>query len=378
MSAGIAVELFGCAGGMAEGFRRAGVRFDLVVDASQDACASYHANLGHRPVQMDVRDLLRLAEGGWRPPPIWLLVADPPCTPWSRAGTRMGLDDERDMLTATVRLIELWRPASYLIANVPGLVDGPHWPVVQELLGRRFGAAGYCAADFVRLDAADYGVPQHRVRPFWFGHLDGPCLRWPDPTHGAPGQPTLPGVAALRPWVTCRDALAHLAAEEIGRPVGLRRRACRAGRRESVMRLEDPNRPPADPDAQHRAVTAARDQALLDWPWSRPSTVITTRSAIPPPGHHPESGSILSLPAAVVLSERAATLLQGFPDDWVLDGRTKAARWAQIGQAMPPPLAEAVARQVVARATRGLTGWDTRTQASARRSTASRTKGGVP
>ena len=55
----------------------------------------------------------------------------------------------------------------------------------------------------------------------------------------------------------------------------------------------------------------------------------------------------MSLPDAVLLSERAAAILQGFPESWVFCGNTKTARWAQIGQAMPPALAEAVARAIV-------------------------------
>jgi len=50
---------------------------------------------------------------------------------------------------------------------------------------------------------------------------------------------------------------------------------------------------------------------------------------------------------AVILSERAAGTLQGFAETWVFAGKTKKARWAQIGMAMPPPLAEAVARAVL-------------------------------
>lgn len=54
----------------------------------------------------------------------------------------------------------------------------------------------------------------------------------------------------------------------------------------------------------------------------------------------------MSLPDAIILSELAATILQGFPESWIFIGATKKARWSQIGQAMPPPLATAVARSV--------------------------------
>ena len=63
----------------------------------------------------------------------------------------------------------------------------------------------------------------------------------------------------------------------------------------------------------------------------------------------------MSLPDAIILSELAATILQGFPPDWIFAGRTKKTRWGQIGQAMPPPLANAVATSVAEqlRATEG-------------------------
>ncbi len=67
-----------------------------------------------------------------------------------------------------------------------------------------------------------------------------------------------------------------------------------------------------------------------------------------PNGRRPLVGDLMPLPDAVVLTERAAAILQGFPDDWLFQGKTKKSRWSQIGQAMPPPLAEAVARQIAA------------------------------
>jgi site-specific DNA-cytosine methylase len=334
----------------------------------------------------------------------------------------------------TAELIRLLRPRAYLIGNVPGLDDSTQWHVVQSVIGG-LGRLGYCVADYIQLDAADYGVPQHRVRPFWFGHRGGPCISWPAPTHSAPtgGQMAMVG-CELAPWVTCRQALGHLSAEEMGRPIRLRLRGdgghppsrldepakvvlagvprldkggavlnlntrhppgdpdapshtigakqrCQSGH---VMRVPqgmrvghadkpaatvttqidrvgagaghvvewperepDPNRPPADGDRPHRTVTTGGrgHQAILAWPWDRPATGVSCEQRIPEPGHH--GGSNLSQPNAVVLSERAAAILQGFPEDWHFAGATKAARWSQIGQAMPPPLAEAVARSVL-------------------------------
>ena len=326
------VELFSCAGGMAQGFRRAGLPLDLAIDSDPVHCDSYEFNIGHRPICVDARDLLRFV-GALRPMlRTELVVADPPCTPWSRAGKRLGQGDERDMLGVTIELLAILQPAMWLVANVPGLDDEANWEtVVQPVIGGFAQGSGYCV-DFARLDAADYGVPQHRVRPFWFGHRKGsPCIRWPEPSHCDPALLAtlpLPGVPALSPWVTCREALGHLPPKEMGRPVGRRRN---------------------------------------EWPWERPATTVTADPRLPPAGHHDRwpwsapattvyaetsqlaahgKGSPGSRPGAIALSLRAAKILQGFPEEWVVAGRSKAAQWRQVGQAMPPPLAAAVARSV--------------------------------
>lgn len=425
---GCNIEIFSCSGGMAEGFRRAGITFDWVFDKDPNAVASYTKNLGHAPVMMDARDLLRMVRGGWSPGPVNLLVADPPCTPWSRAGKRLGTDDERDMLEPTAELITLLRPAYYLIGNVPGLQDSTSWGTVQRVIGGLV-RHGYCVADYAQLDAADYGVPQHRIRPFWFGHLSGRCIQWPVPTHADPRwlAMSLP-LCPVKPWVTCREALERLDLAELGRHVRLKRRdpkhppcapdapatTVRSGgngnaaphvvlenRRHppaspaapaptvgakdrgqsTVLLLDNPNQPAFDPDAPARTILAAwrghgarlsqanrigsPDQPgatvtaqvsrvgtgeahVLTWPWDRPSTTIQRDERIAPPGHHDEKwdGRLMSSPNAIVLSERAASIIQGFPDGWLFAGETKKTRWSQIGQAMPPPLAEAVARSV--------------------------------
>ncbi len=118
----------------------------------------------------------------------------------------------------------------------------------------------------------------------------------------------------------------------------------------------------------------------LEWPWDRPSTTIQGDERMGTPGHHdPKVGnSQHNGPNAVILSERAAAILQGFPDGectghegpeepgiiadgvrpgekcgfcgetrrWHFAGATKSARWSMIGQAMPPAFGEAVGRAI--------------------------------
>lgn len=377
-----AIELFGCAGGMAEGFRRAGIQFAASFDADPVACESYEYNLGHHPIQIDVRHLHTIAQlFGAQPGEIDLVVADPPCTPWSRAGKRKGTADKRDMLDVTVDLLHAWQPRCWLIGNVPGLDDSSNAPALQRLFGRLYNH--YCI-DYVQLDAAAYGVPQHRRRPFWFGHERcTDCIRWPEPTHGPTRrQLSIAGTGELLPYVTVRDALSHLKPKQLGKPISVRWKRNRHGHPLSVIdapaggimagqpnnggnvlslgrgdhRPSDPDRPArtvtrnalgdgamvmndkhpiSRPDAPSRAVLAshanggAQGASAVAWPWRRNQR------------HNPQSHN------AIKLSELAATILQGFPENWQFAGDTKRARWSQIGQAMPPPLAAAVAASIV-------------------------------
>lgn len=88
----------------------------------------------------------------------------------------------------------------------------------------------------------------------------------------------------------------------------------------------------------------------LPWPWDRPSTTVMGDERLSVPGHHDPNvpNSIHKGPNAIILSELAAAILQGFPKKWKFTGKTKKARWSQIGMAMPPPLARAVATSIVA------------------------------
>src|SRR5690348_6548812 len=58
------IELFPCSGGLTEGFRRAGLSFTASFDIDRDACDSHEQNLGKRPIQLDVRELVRMARLG--------------------------------------------------------------------------------------------------------------------------------------------------------------------------------------------------------------------------------------------------------------------------------------------------------------------------
>ena len=195
------VELFAGAGGAALGLEAAGFEHLALVEWDADACATLRAAGLGSVVEGDVRDLGTLPVSACD-----LLWSSFPCQAWSTAGKRRGAEDERNGWPWTVAAIDHLSPRWFLGENVRGLTyhrgGCPHKGGQPVLLGAtdprlcpgcylervivpelasRFTHAGYWV-----LDAADYGVPQHRRRVIlWAGPTK---LEAPTPTHG-PGRP---------------------------------------------------------------------------------------------------------------------------------------------------------------------------------------------
>ena len=214
-----AVSLYTGAGGLDFGFEAAGFRTAVAVEMDRDACAALRANRPHWPVLETDMHALTSAElmeaSGLEPGEADVLIAGPPCQPfskasfWSGRGSR-GLDDPRaDTLLACLRILADTRPRAFLIENVQGLVHRRRNDGMRRLLTgiehiNRRHRTSYTAAWRV-LDAADYGVPQHRRRVFLVGSREGRAFRFPEPTHGSADD----GGSArrLEPYLTCWDAL---------------------------------------------------------------------------------------------------------------------------------------------------------------------------
>ena len=113
------------------------------------------------------------------------------------------------------------------------------------------------------------------------------------------------------------------------------------------MLLLNQKHPICEPGAPARTVCVrdrgGQSSSGIAWPWDRPATTIMADSRIPPAGHHGDS----YMSEGIVLSEKARLILQGFPEGWIVCGKTKKARDSQIGQAMPPPMAMRVAESSV-------------------------------
>jgi DNA (cytosine-5)-methyltransferase 1 len=185
------LSLFSGGGGLDIGFHDAGFGVGTMVEIDKRFAPTLEANsefFGNPTVlNMDIRDF-----SPDQNEKIDFIIGGPPCNSFSACGKRdggvRGTSDPRGMLFQEyVRILETLRPSGFLFENVPGLLGskgGGDWKMIKAA----FAEAGY-SLFFRILDAADYGVPQHRERVFIVGLSHGEFL-FPRPTHGpdSPGK----------------------------------------------------------------------------------------------------------------------------------------------------------------------------------------------
>ena len=207
-------SLFSGAGGLDLGFESAGWSCVYASDIDADAVRCLSANLKHDQwvEQADVRELsggeLLSRAGGLQRGDVPLLLGGPPCQSWSSAGHQLGLNDPRGQLFADFVRIANEIDARWLVfENVRGLLtargpDGEPGSAL-ELIRKSLLEAGYQTAVKL-LNAADFGVPQRRVRLFIIGFRAGDAPEFPRATHSKEPSDT------LKPWVTLRECLSAI------------------------------------------------------------------------------------------------------------------------------------------------------------------------
>lgn len=340
-----AISLFSGAGGLDLGVERAGFRVCASVEYDADACASLRGNFPqasviHRDLRMvPTREILR--EAGLRRGEAELLVGGPPCTPFSKSGywleyKRLGNDPEAGLLEHYLRVLSEARPRAFLFENVFALAYRNHNARWLKLLLDTFRELGY----HVRcqpLIAADYGVPQRRQRLLIAGSLNR-VPDFPAPTHSGPHETRKWRDHSLPIHVTTGEAIGDLADRaDLAEPEEVV--AGKYGHLLSEI-------PPGD-NYLHYTEKRGHPSPLFGWRKRYWSFLLKLDPDQPSPTIQAQPGPYVG---PFHWSNRRLRLLeikrlQTFPDDWTIVGSRRSAQ-VQVGNAVPPLLAEAVARSV--------------------------------
>lgn len=342
------IDLFCGCGGMSRGFVDAspdcdGVEFVVcgAVDDDPHAVDSYERSLGLRPDEIDVRSLTT-AEGlsamaqrwGFDPSKPSVLIGCPPCQGFSSHRKKDPRLDARNSLMGVFgEIVVGLRPDIVVLENVPEMLRDKHW-AHYEVWRSLLVDAGYAIRTRI-VNMAEYGVPQERFRVCAIAARDWAAFDFP---------PVQLHHEAFR---TVRDAIAHLPPLKSGERDPDDAMHVTSNHRRSTIDLI--SRIPADggsrrslpsgtgPDC-HDRVDGFRDVYGRLW-WDRPAVAITARCRTPSCGRftHPEQHRGLTV--------REAALLQGFPADFHLCGPFDE-KFKQVGNAVPPLFAQAVARQI--------------------------------
>lgn len=196
-----AISLFAGGGGMTLGIAKAGFDTIFASDIEASSAKTFQHNWPEKPffhgdIRHLTREKLNSYLGGRE---VDLVVGGPPCQGFSTIGDQNPADPRNGLFWCFVRVVQWTSPACFLMENVNYLRTQYGGRFEREIVAA-FEAIGY-RVSVTTLDAADYGVPQHRKRVFFFGtRLDHPFV-WPEKTHGEAGKPQ---------WRTVGDAIGDL------------------------------------------------------------------------------------------------------------------------------------------------------------------------
>ena len=299
------LEICAGGGGQALGLEKAGFDHAALVEIDGHACKT----LKHNRPQWNVveGDLLTYSAVSLRG--IDLLAGGVPCPPFSKAGKQLGHEDERNLFPEAIRLIDETRPRAVMLENVRGLLDAV-FADYREHISNQVRRLGY-VPDWRLLNASDYGVPQLRPRVIFVAIRKdySEFFSWPTPTKQKP--PTVGEILykmiASRGW---------------------------RGAEQWRERANDIAPTVVGGSKKHGGPDLGPTRAKRAW------------ASLGVDGHNiayePPGPDFIGMPRLTV---QMVALLQGFPIHWHFVGK-KTHAYRQVGNAFPPPVAQAVAEKI--------------------------------
>ncbi|APT91723.1 modification methylase [Corynebacterium phocae] len=300
------LEVCAGAGGQALGLEMAGFEHKALVELESWCTNTLSYNRPHwNVIQADLNE--------WTPDKeltgIDLFAGGVPCPPFSVAGKQLGKEDDRDLFSRALDLVDQLQPRGVMLENVRGLMDPKFEDYRTEIL-ERLSHSGFVGA-WKLLKASDYGVPQLRPRAILVALRPSDMASFCWPEADAASAPTV-GEALL-------DLMAANGWEEATNWAEAANKI--------APTLVGGSKKHGGPDL---GPTRARKA------WLEMNVIGTTIA-----DEAPESG----FKGQPRLTPKMLARIQGFPDSWEITGRkTNACR--QIGNAFPPPVAKAVGTEI--------------------------------
>lgn len=352
-----AIDLFCGAGGLSLGLKKAGFNVKIGLDIDKDALETYRTNFKRTKIihedicKIDARSLEKLA--GICRGDNFLLAGCPPCQGFSSIGKRDVENKKNQLVYEYLRIIKELEPSFILMENVPGMVKGVGKEIFKDVV-RELEKQYFIVYD--TLNAADYGVPQLRKRLVLQGIrkdvykilldiLKVDKIEFlPEPTHSS-----LENDKKKR-WKTVGETIMDLPEIEAGQQCeqeGILNHVARNLSSKNIARLEavrlhDGNRKDLPKSLElecHKKKNVGYTDTYGIIKLDRPSPTITTGCTSISKGRfgHPTQNRGLSI--------REAARLQSFDDSFVFCGNIGSMS-LQVGNAVPPKLAEVSAKKI--------------------------------
>lgn len=339
------LDMFCGCGGLSLGFIQAGYDVILGIDKEQIALETYtRTHSGAKGVNIDLFDdnfneEIEKYIGNVK---VDVIIGGPPCQGFSLTGSRNENDERNKLYLSVYKAVKHFEPQVFLIENVPGIATMYGGKAKNHII-HLFEELGY-KVSFDILLAADYGVPQRRKRAFFVGVKNG-AFKFPDP------------ICTIENYVTCGQAIGDLPSleETLG---------------DEIMQYTN------EPMSEYQKLMREKSLAIYNHVGTKHTELVKSVIA-----QVPEGGNHKDLPPGVgdsrkfneawtryhsqkpsktidtghrnhfhykynrVPTIRENARLQSFPDDFIFLGN-KTQQNRQVGNAVPPLLAQAIAEEM--------------------------------
>lgn len=360
------VDLFCGAGGLSHGFQKAGFNILLGVDKEEEFIKAYQES--HSETETAVEDLAEkpveeiIEEKDIDPDTIDLVIGGPPCQGFSTVGDREEGDDRNKLVRRFAEALDKLEPDFFLMENVPGLesMTDEHGNTVISELQKLFKKHGF-ETDYRILKASNYGVPQKRKRMFIVGSRNNlEEFKWPEKTH-TEGESLKIHSGEAEEALSVQDAIGDLPNLEAGEekteyteePSNSYQRDLRQGSGK-VSNHKTPDHSETVLERLRNIPQGGNHGNLPDdlqlnsgygniygrLELDKPADTITGNfGCVSAPGRfiHPEDDRALTV--------REGARLQSFPDSYRFYG-SQSKQYKQVGNAVPPLLAEKIAEKI--------------------------------